>query len=84
MAAIQANYPRKFRMVMNSRTIADLKVKMERIRNTPQDLLIDLFFDLCDWGLDVYVQAEQIRFPQKSRAQILREMYKRRGNSHSF
>ncbi len=84
MAAIQTKYPRKFRMVMTPRTIRDLAVKMQKNRDTPQDQLIDLFFDLCDWGLDVYVQSEQERFPHTSRAQILKEMYERRGKSHSI
>ncbi len=72
--------PRKLRMLMTDRTIADLQRKMDIIRKIPQNEQTYLFFSMCDFGLELYIQTEQKRFPGKTKKQIMREYYIARGN----
>ena len=64
---------RKLRMLMTERTILDLRTKMSYIRKLPQDTQTQLFFDMCNFGINLYVKTEQQRYPNKTRKDIIRE-----------
>ena len=64
---------RKLRMLMSERTILDLRTKMSYIRKLPQDTQTQLFFDMCNFGINLYVKTEQQRYPNKTRKDIIRE-----------
>lgn len=72
--------PKKLRMLVTERIINDLQVKMKFIRKIPRDAQTQLFFDMCDFGRNLYVQTEQKRFPNKTKEAIMREYYLARGN----
>lgn len=66
---------KKLRMLMTERTILDLQTKMSYIRKLPQDTQTQLFFDMCNFGINLYVKTEQQRYPDKTRKDIIREYY---------
>lgn len=67
--------PRTFREVMVSRTIEDLKYKMEFIRKVPQENLNKLFFEMCDRGIELYIQSELEKYPDLSPQEIMKKYY---------
>jgi tryptophanase len=66
---------RKLRMLMTERTISDLHTKMSYIRKLPQETQTQLFFDMCNFGINLYVRTEQTRYPDKTRKDIMREHF---------
>jgi hypothetical protein len=68
----------RFREVMTARTIEDLTLKMEMIKKIPEEEMIRLFFEMCDWGIEVYIQEEKKRYPGKSDIEIMREFHLRK------
>ena len=76
--------PRTLREVLTQRTIDDLTIKMKVANQTPQHKLIELFFEMCDQGISQYINTEQIRFPNKTPAEIMHEYYQLKQNKHKF
>jgi hypothetical protein len=68
-------FNRRFREVMSSRTIEDLSLKMAANRRISEPDLIQLFFEMCDLGIDVYIQEEKKRFPGKSDIEIMKDFH---------
>jgi hypothetical protein len=67
-----------FTEVMTTRKITDLTLKMQGIKRIPQDKLTTLFFEMCDWGINVYIQTEMEKALKKTKTEIMREYYQRR------
>jgi len=61
---------------MTARVIDDLKLKMAIANRTPLDKLVGIFFEMCDIGRELYVQAEREKFPNKSRKEIILDYYR--------
>ena len=70
--------PRAFREVMTKRTIEDLRIKMKRVNEMPPNDYVQFFFDLCDAGIQLYIETELKRFPNKTPKQIMRDYYKQK------
>jgi len=66
---------RAFRETMSKRNIEDITLKMKAIRNIPEDQMIRLFFDMCNYGIKLYLQEEKQRFPGKTESDIMREYH---------
>jgi hypothetical protein len=62
-------------MLLSERTISELQTKMVFIRKLPQETQTRLFFDMCDFGINLYVETEKERYPNKTRKDIMREYY---------
>jgi hypothetical protein len=62
-------------MLLSERTISELQTKMAYIRKLPLDKQTQLFFDMCDFGINLYVNTEKERYPNKTRKDIMREYY---------
>ena len=73
----QQRFNRAFAEVMNPQTIQDIELKMKAIRNAPQEQVIALFVDMCDWGIELYIQAEQERSPEKSVEIIVKNVHQK-------
>jgi len=71
-------YNQAFIEVMTTRRITDLTLKMQGIKRIPQDKLTALFFEMCDWGINLYIQAEKERKVKKTKTEIMREYYQRK------
>ena len=71
-------YNQAFTEVMTTRRITDLTLKMQGIKKIPQDKLTALFFEMCDWGMNLYIQAEKERKGKKTKTEIMREYYQRK------
>jgi len=56
-------YPRRFREVMKKRTIEDLTLKMKILRKSTNDQIVELFFSMCDWAIQV--QSSQLAINSK-------------------
>ncbi|MHC1591611.1 MAG: hypothetical protein ACXQS8_05960 [Candidatus Helarchaeales archaeon] len=46
-------YPRKFREVMKKRTIDDLTLKKQLLRRASNEQIVELFFSMCDWAIQI-------------------------------
>jgi hypothetical protein len=68
--------PRAFRDVMVPRVIEDLTLKMQMAKRIPTETLVDLFFSMCDFGRDIYMQTEHERYPEKTPKEIILDYYK--------
>jgi hypothetical protein len=66
-----------FAEVRTTQRITDLTLKMQAIKKIPQDRLTALFFEMCDWGINLYIQAEREKNVGKSKREIIREHYQR-------
>jgi hypothetical protein len=69
-------FRRAFLDVMTARVIDDLKIKMDIANRTPPDKLVQLFFEMCSIGRELFVQSEQEKFPNKSRKDIILDYYR--------
>ena len=65
--------PRAIAEVLTARTIEDLTLKMHAVKKLPQEEMIRLFFDMCDWDIDLIIQEGRKRCPGKSDAEIMRD-----------
>ena len=74
--------PRALREVLSQRTIDDLAIKMKIANETPQEVLNQLFFEMCELGFSQYISTEQKRFPNKTPSEIMRNYYKNRQPKH--
>jgi hypothetical protein len=63
---------------MTSRTIEDLEYKMKFIRKTPQDSLTQLFLDMCDSGIELYIQSELVKNPNQTPTEIMKKYHLRK------
>jgi len=45
------------------------------IKNIPEQEMIRLFFEMCDWGINVYIQEEKVRHPEKSEIEIMKDFH---------
>ncbi|MHA1683279.1 MAG: hypothetical protein ACTSUE_20235 [Promethearchaeota archaeon] len=72
-------FNRKFMEVMSGRVLEDLALKVRLMEQRSNDENMNLFFSMCDWGIDMYVQAEKKKYPEKSRELIMKEFYHVRG-----
>ncbi len=68
-------FNKRFREVMTARTIKDLSLKMAVNKYVSESELIQLFFEMCDWGIDVYIQEEKERHPGKSDIEIMKDFH---------
>lgn len=68
----QGRLNKKFRDVMSARNIKDITLKMHAIRNVPQDILTRTFVEMCDAAINVYIQEQKKRYPEKSDREIMR------------
>jgi len=65
-------YSRVFREVMTERTINDLTLKMKAIKKISKDELFRQFFEMCDFGIKLYIETERKRFPWKTDSDIMK------------
>ena len=77
MKVHKSSFNQTFVEVMNKRKITDLTLKRQAIKKIPQDRLTALFFEMCDLGIILYIQAEKERDSEKSKREIIREHYQR-------
>jgi hypothetical protein len=68
-------FSKKFADVMSARNIADLTLKMEAIRNVPQNTITLTFVEMCDVAINIYIQEQKKRYPGKSDQDIMREYH---------
>ncbi len=68
-------YSRVFREVMTERTINDLTLKMQAIKKKPKDELLRQFFEMCDFGIKLYIETERKRFPWKTDFEIMKHYF---------
>jgi len=68
-------YLRVFREVMTERTINDLTLKMQALKKKTNDELFTQFFEMCDFGIKLYIETEQKRFPWKSDSDIMKNYF---------
>ncbi len=68
-------FSKKFTDVMSARNIEDITLKMQAIRRLPQDTLTRTFVEMCDAGINIYIQEQRKRYPEKSDRQIMREYH---------
>ena len=54
----------------------DFKGRIELMNKIPRDVSIKLFFEMCDFFLNRYIEVEKERFPKKDVRNILIDMYK--------
>ncbi len=50
--------------------------RIELMKKTPLKRLESIFLELYELGLQDYLKTEMVRFPDKSRKDIIRDMYK--------
>ncbi|MFX0100466.1 MAG: hypothetical protein ACFFCS_12910 [Candidatus Hodarchaeota archaeon] len=62
---------------MSARNLEDLKLKVQMSSGHTQQELMDFFFSMCDWGLNVIIEQARDKTPGKSVAQIMKEYYAR-------
>ena len=67
-----------FTEVMTTRKITDLTLKMQAIKRIPQEKLTAFFFEMCDWGINLYIQVEKEKALKKTKTEIMREYYQRK------
>ena len=48
------------------------------MKKTSKEEAMQIFFEMCDFGLENYISVEMKRFPDKSIKQIIIEMHDRR------
>lgn len=70
---------RNFQEAMNARNLEDLKLKIQLSSGYTQQELMDFFFSMCDWGLNVIIEQARDKSPDKSIVQIMKEYYARIG-----
>jgi hypothetical protein len=68
----QGRFSKKFSDVMSARNIEDITLKMQAIRKVPQDALTRTFVEMCDAGINIYIQEQKKRYPDKSDREIMR------------
>lgn len=56
----------------------DFKKRIELMKKTSKEEAIQVFFEMCDFGLENYISVEKKRFPDKSIKQIIIEMHDKR------
>ncbi|MHA1191436.1 MAG: hypothetical protein ACTSP9_03975 [Promethearchaeota archaeon] len=56
--------------------IRNFKGRMELMNKTPIRDRVNIFFELCDFGINSYIKTEKERFPNKSIKEIILEMHK--------
>ncbi len=62
--------------IKEKRKIArDFLGKVEMAKRTPLKVLEKMFIELYDEGIKTYIRKEKEKYPEKSRKQILIEMY---------
>ena len=62
---------RKFR-----KTARDFKGHVERMKNTPIQVLENMFLELYNFGLEEFIKVEKEKHPDKTRREIILDMYK--------
>jgi hypothetical protein len=62
---------------MSSENIKDITLKMERVKKIPVEEYINLFLEMCDVGIDLYIQEEKKRYPEKTSTEIMKEYHLR-------
>ncbi len=62
---------------MNARNLEDLKLKVQLRSGYTQQGLMDFFFSICDWGLNIIIEKELDKTPDKTIVQIMKEYYAR-------
>lgn len=55
----------------------DFKKRIEFMKKTSKEEAMQVFFEMCDFGLENYISVEKMRFPDKSIKQIIIEMHER-------
>jgi hypothetical protein len=59
----------------NRKIARDFLGKVKMAKKTPQKVLEQIFMEIYEEGIKKYIETERERFPNKSRKQILIEMY---------
>ncbi|HEY0090310.1 MAG TPA: hypothetical protein VGB37_15785 [Candidatus Lokiarchaeia archaeon] len=62
---------RKFRKISR-----DFKGKLELMKRTPLEDLEEIFLEMYELGLKDYIRVEKKRYPNKTRKEIILDMYK--------
>jgi len=58
------------------KTARDFKGRIELMKKIPNETLISLFFELCNFNLNNYIKTEKERYPNKSVKEIIIEKIK--------
>jgi len=58
------------------KTMRNFKGRMEFMNKTPTRDRVNIFFELCDFGINNYIKTEKERYPDKSIKEIILEMHK--------
>jgi len=56
--------------------VRNFKGRIELMKKTPLKDLESIFLELYEFGLKQYIRVEKERFPEKSRKEIIIDMYK--------
>lgn len=68
--------------------IRNFKGRIEYMKRTPTEISIKLFFEMCNFGFNIYIETEKKRFPNKSLKEIIIDMHKFhekiRGRKHKW
>ncbi len=54
----------------------DFKGRIERMKHTPIEVLESMFLELYNYGIKEFIRKEMERYPNKSRKEIIIDMYK--------
>ncbi|MBD3339627.1 MAG: hypothetical protein GF353_10990 [Candidatus Lokiarchaeota archaeon] len=62
---------------LKQRKIArDFKGRIEMMKHTSIEILESMFLELYNYGLEEFIKKEMERYPNKSRKEIILDMYK--------
>jgi len=67
---MRTNKDRNFR-----KTARDFKGRVERMKHTPIQVLETMFLELYNFGLGEFIKVERERHPEKTRREIILDMY---------
>ena len=62
------------------KTRRDFKSRIDLMKKMNPENAVNLFFEMCDFGLNNYIETEKQRYPNKSIKKIIREMHERQNN----
>jgi len=62
--------------LMNRKISRDFKGRIEKMKTTPLKILESMFLELYNYGLEEFIKTEKLKYPDKSRKEIVIDMYK--------
>ena len=67
-----------FRSVMTKRNIEDARIKAKMINKIPQEQMEELFIEMFEEGIKMYIKSEQQKNPDLTPQEIMRKYHMRK------